>query len=464
MKLFPAIQGQLGSWKFYSTKMSAASLASQVKFASEVYDSKALDMWIQRKLNEARATGQIANYLANHEDHFFNSIVVAALEGNPKWYQVNIQETPEFAIIADDPAMIGSFGVLKFDGSEKYYALDGQHRLKAIQHLINGEGEQTKPPGFETEEFSVMIIVPNAEDNKQEFLKKYRRLFSHLNRHAKPMDKATIIIMEEDDAFAICTRRLIQEHEYFSWIEDHSTRVRCSGGESVKPDEVYFTSIIALYEITIDLLTTHTRSNNAAWGQRGKNYKESCPSDDILDDLYEELVIYWNAILDEFPDLRKPADQMRNSIGEEVKIGDEIKTNSLLFRPIGQKMLGQVMRERLDKKLDDPSSPTPENVRNTIRGLSKGPWLLFNAPWRHFLFINVEDKWKMRNEDRKEVVAIGTLIMKWIVGDLEINSPEQVTATLKQPWKELLYNVTDEEADKMWDEVESHAANFQQIC
>ncbi len=57
--------------------------------------------------------------------------------------------------------------------------------------------------------------MPNLEDTHESFMQKYRRLFSNLNRYAKPTDQATNIIMDEDDTFAILTRRLITDKPFF---------------------------------------------------------------------------------------------------------------------------------------------------------------------------------------------------------------------------------------------------------
>ena len=397
-------------------KMRAADLASQVKFASEVWESKALDHWIQRTLNDSRAKGDIAAYLARHEDRFFNSIVVAAIEGDPKFMSVEITDDPRFELI-DDDVMNDSFGILRFNGKQKYYALDGQHRLKAIQALLDNETEFAPPKGFEDEEFSVIIVVQKDDETREDFMKKYRRLFSHLNRHAKPMDKATTIIMEEDDAFAICTRRLIQEHSFFSWIEGDSTRVRCQGSENMAVHESYFTNIITLYEMTIELLSTPTRQNGESWGVRGKRFKAIRPTDEELDVLYDELVMYWNAILKEFPVLHDEPRLNRNNLTEEQEIEGEISTNHLLFRPIGQRLLSELVRKWLDRKLDDPDLVSAEELSTVLSGLSKIEWRLFCPPWRNLLFVyQSEDRWNMRSEDRKKAVTQGLRVLQWMVG------------------------------------------------
>ena len=86
-------------------------------------------------------------------------------------------------------------------GDQDYYALDGQHRLKAIQTLIDrNDPDSVEPPeGFADEEVSVLMVVRRDKSDK-EFMKSYRRLFSSLNRWAKATDRDTNIIMDEDDA------------------------------------------------------------------------------------------------------------------------------------------------------------------------------------------------------------------------------------------------------------------------
>src|SRR5262245_19417737 len=172
MEQHPALQGALGSWKYYSTKMTSRALAANVKFASEIWEAKALNLWIQRILNTSRSKTSIAQYLARHEDHFFNSIVVAAIQGNPTFFSVNLADDPRFEMIADKSFM-EAFGVLRFDGSQRYYALDGQHRLRAIRALLDDETEYSAPPGFENEEFSVLIVVPKPGEREAVILNEY---------------------------------------------------------------------------------------------------------------------------------------------------------------------------------------------------------------------------------------------------------------------------------------------------
>ena len=203
MNLYPALRASMGNWTYYVVKMRMRDIVKEVGFASEIYSNKTLDDAIQRTLNEGRVKKEIVQYLGKRDDRFFSSIVVAALGGNPTYMPVEITDDPRFALLK--PAGLDdSFGVLTFDGGQRYFALDGQHRLKAIKTLT----EQTEagiprvPEGFLDEEISVIMIV--REDARDvEFMTSYRRIFSSLNRYAKATDRDTNIIMDEDDAVAI---------------------------------------------------------------------------------------------------------------------------------------------------------------------------------------------------------------------------------------------------------------------
>jgi DNA sulfur modification protein DndB len=210
MNLYPAIRASMSNWYYYVVKMTMRELADNVKFAAEVYEDRTLDEAIQRVLNEKRVKQQIVTYLQRQPDRFFSSVVVAALKGNPKFYPVQISDDERFEIFRDDRRLNETFGVLAFDGSQDYYALDGQHRLAAIKTLLDPRSDyfNNAPEGFPDDEMSVIVVVQKAQESDDRFLRRYRRLFSHLNRYAKPMDQATNIIMDEDDTFAILTRQL----------------------------------------------------------------------------------------------------------------------------------------------------------------------------------------------------------------------------------------------------------------
>lgn len=467
MNIYPALCSRMGSFNYYVVKMSARELSENVKYASEVYEDRTLDEAIQRILNESRVNKEIVEYLKRQPDRFFASIVVAALEGDPMFYPVEVTEDPRFAIFHDDRRLNESFGVLKFDGTQKYYALDGQHRLAAIKTLLdqNNSLSDGAPEDFENDEFSVIVIVPSQEDT--DFMQKYRRLFSHLNRYAKPTDQATNIIMDEDDTFAILTRRLITENAFFKseGRQIESRRIKTQKGKNLRTSDLYFTSLETLYEMNIEFLSSVQRAPKSwgpirAEGSDLKTFKRFRPPEEYIDSLYDELAMYWDALLAEIPDLYNSPPLMRVHDIEEVEdeVEDEDMTDHLLFWPIGQQMLAEIMRALLDKHIPNPANLNPDSVRATLSGLGQLEWQLHHPPWRYLLLIqNAKDSWTMRNEARKEAVRCGRRIQQWVIGLDELD--EDDVADLKKLWESMLIpSQPIEVRNDMWRSVEEMKA------
>ena len=459
MNLYPALCSQMGSWKYYVVKMNARELSENVKYASEVYKDRTLDEAIQRRLNDSRVKEEIMEYLKRRSDRFFSSIVVAALEGDPMFYPVEITDDPQFAIFRDDQRLNQAFGVLRFDGTQKYYALDGQHRLSAIKNLLD-QTPNDIPERFQNDEFSVIVIVPNQEDSNETFMQKYRRLFSSLNRYAKPTGKTTNIIMDEDDTFAILTRRLITDNDFFisPSSQKESRRIKTEGSKNLTTRDPYFTSLETLYDMNISLLSSAQRESRG-WGpisaESEKNLKifvQFRPPEEYIDSLYDELTMYWEALCDEIPDLHNEPIKMRTHVIEDEANGEE--SDHLLFWPIGQLMLAAIVRALLNKRLPDPEKPTPDTVSKALTRLGQLEWRLHYMPWKYFLLIrNARGRWTMRSEERTAVIRLGQRIQQWIIGLDELD--ESGVEELKTSWKEKLNPPQTEKAcNEMWQQVE----------
>ena len=449
MNHFPAIKAKMGSWDYYICKMKMRELAGEVKFASEIYQDRTLDEAIQRELKEGRVRKEIVSFLTRRSDRFFSSIVVASLGGTPQFYPVSVTDDPQFTMIADQGLDEG-FGVLTFRGDQEYYALDGQHRLRAIKTLIEREDGIQPPDGFANEEISVLIIVRQDRADAA-FLQEYRRLFSSLNRWAKSTDHDTNIIMDEDDPFAILTRRLITEHEFFRWEGRHkeSPRVKTKG-KNINARDLQFTSLQTLYAMNEILLTTPRRE--AGWGPdqfSTLEFKRFRPDEEYLDRLYQELEVYWDGLLTVFPELRQEPHTMRR---HDIEPGsDEEVADHLLFWPIGQELFARICRRLLNNAIGGDQQPDANAVANALRQLHYLEWDLHRPPWKYFLltFDEVRGRWRMRNEDRKETLAVGRRIVDWTLGvdDLPLDDIE----TLNLDWRTRLVPAQLDAAEaEMW--------------
>ena len=441
MQLYPAIKACMGDWDYYVVRMTMREVAREVRLASDLWEDKTLSDAIQRVLDESRVKQQIVNFLSRRNDRFFASLVVAAIGGNPTW-------TPIKSRFGD------SFGELSFEIDPRYYALDGQHRLKAIQELMADPAGA--PPGFSDEQLSVIVVVREHQKvDDQLWLQRYRRLFSSLNRYAKPTDVDTNIIMDEDDIFAIITRRLITDHEFFRspHPEQRSFRVQTKG-KNLKSGTPHFTSLQTLYEINKTLLMTTERRRQ--WG-RAKDLKiflQFRPEENEIDRYYQAISNLWDALLQAVPILREAPERMR--IHKLPDPNPDGYQDHLLFWPIGQELFAEIARSLLDSVGfgEDVEISTMENV---LRPLSDVPWNLHESPWRYLLLVpepTQGESWRMRSEDRKAALELASRLLRWIVG-LDAFTDDDDMESLCRDWQNLLYPEPPQ-ADRiqaMWQEI-----------
>ena len=128
------------------------------------------------------------------------------------------------------------------------------------------------------------IFVGHSRDEAG--ITRTRRLFSTLNRYAKPVSKSDIIALDEDDAAAIVTRRLFDSHPLFvnrlSLGKTKAIPVRDLGS---------VTSIVALYDSTKMVLECST-----VWDPKHLHFR---PGGETLNVLTEHCVGYWTAVVHE---------------------------------------------------------------------------------------------------------------------------------------------------------------------
>ncbi len=197
---FPCVEGTIGDWTYYVTVMKFADAVTYVKFAEQVCPSKDLDKMVQRRLSDR--SKDIAQYLQANPQRFFGSLIVAAYDGKPKFLPISLSDS---VLLSE---MEGKIGVLRFDGSEQYYALDGQHRLAAMKLEVERD-----PVRYANDQVSMIVICHPKDDSG---MSRARRLFSTVNRYAKKTSSSTNDVMDEDNGVAIITRRLIRTHPLFS--------------------------------------------------------------------------------------------------------------------------------------------------------------------------------------------------------------------------------------------------------
>lgn len=352
--LIPALKAKVGDWNYYICTMKYASVAREINFAYELGGNSDLNSMIQRGISER--TKDITDYLIRSEHRFLGAMIVAAYGGDPKYVPVKMDESDELINGLDS-----SFGVLTFDGSQQYFALDGQHRLKAIKDAIK------KNPELGSEEITVILV---SHYNTPEGQEKTRRLFTNINKNAKVTTKSENLALDEDDAFAIITRRLINEHPVL--MKEGRVAVFLKQGENGElklatqvndTDRRAVTSISHLYEMVKHL----------SYGSKLANVSlSSRPTDDDLEEGYKQIVEKLERFMKASGNVINIIESNDN-LRELRKSKNNPGTEHPFLKGVIQRSLAEVVRSLLDRG----------NIEfdEILQKISELPWTMKDAPW-----------------------------------------------------------------------------------
>ncbi|MEM6184460.1 DNA sulfur modification protein DndB [Shewanella vaxholmensis] len=366
--LIPALKAKVGDWVYYICVMKYAQVAKEVNFAYELGGNEDLNSMIQRGISER--TKEITDYLLRSDHRFLGSLIVAAYGGDPHYMPVRMEDSEEYLRGLDN-----SFGVLTFDGGQQYFALDGQHRLKAIKDAIK------KSPDLGSEEISVILVSHyDTEEGKE----KTRRLFTNINKNARSTTKSENLALDEDDGFAIITRRIINEHEFFgkegrvSVFTKQGENGELSLATSVRDtDKHAVTSIRQLYEM-VKSLSFLTPMDGVSLTLR--------PTDDDLEKTYsiidKRISDLFKACGDLF-NIVNQVDDLRQLRKNKEKPGEE----HAFLRGIVQRCVVESIRKVLDQK-----TFTWEEL---LVKLNNFDWSLKSSPWDSVCIIT-DGKLKMQ--------------------------------------------------------------------
>ncbi|MEU9890134.1 DNA sulfur modification protein DndB [Sphaerisporangium sp. NPDC051011] len=285
----PAFQARVGNWTYYSCLMSYAAVAREINFAHELGGNKDLGTMIQRGVGVR--TTEITNYLLTNKNRFLGAIIVAVWGGEPNYIPVEIEKSVENLGVLD--GMDRNFGVLTFDGTHQFFALDGQHRLRAIKDAVK------RDPELGREDINV-IVVPHFDD--AEGRRRTRRLFTNINRNAVKTTAGENIALDEDDGFAILTRRLLDEHAFLKrddvvqvFSKQGSDGELRLAGRSVGVNGTAWTTIGVLYDFLTEL----------GFGlDSSMNHISQRATDEVLDESYDIIVQRVDELLAVCGDLR----------------------------------------------------------------------------------------------------------------------------------------------------------------
>ena len=362
----PAIQGQIGDTIYYTANLSFNQIKMFVKKVdSELHTSTSIKEVIQRSLTDNYK--KIRDYILNRSDFFFDSLVLAVYDGDPKWTEVRYE-------IGEDAYY--NVGILEFTGEEKIFPVDGQHRVEGIKAALDEKAEL----GGET--IPVMLI---GHKNTPEGREKSRRIFSTLNRYVKRVNRGDIITLDEDDIVAIVTRDLLETYSLFV-----GNRVKTSNSKSIpNTDKTSFTSLMTLYDCHLVLYKTFISQKDQ------KNYKKTQiedkqrnrPSDEIINEFNQYLIDFWDNMASTFNEIRTYI----NNDSDNPAIGMRPSNDggNLFFRPIGLLPFVEAV-SRIKMETQETYSEILNHYSNLNRNVHSDMWdmILWNPRTNRMLMKN----------------------------------------------------------------------------
>ena len=240
-------QYRLSSWviPYFSTTMSLPHVASSLHLTADFPGSDVvqwrLDELYQREVDWPRVERRIVPYLrATQQPQFFNALTIALLPmghslsqtqhafGDERvWHPPPLAETDRFdKIVTTGPISCGYWtdwdtldqpaartGQMRWNPDEVFaVALDGQHRLAAIQQFIEHPG--ISDTQLQATSVPVIFITLDPRFGYQAAVPKslvdvLRIVFIDLNKHAKVPTRARQILLDDKDPTSVCVRALV---------------------------------------------------------------------------------------------------------------------------------------------------------------------------------------------------------------------------------------------------------------
>ena len=119
-----------------------------------------------------------------------------------------------------------------------------------------------------------MLISSEGTKSKDEFRKRLRRIFTALNRHAKPTTLVQNISIDEDYIAAVHTRRLLRDLDLFKYSgEDTDNPTVDVRGQQLREGAQQLTTIATIYEMNrIFLENIQCLDKKCKWFEKTPNF------------------------------------------------------------------------------------------------------------------------------------------------------------------------------------------------
>lgn len=307
----PALRSELGGRTYYVATLTFQQVSDYVsKIDNELHKSESLKDLIQRSITNNYI--KIKEYILNQDERFFNSLILAVYDDYPVWKEVELNY---------DDGSTYQVGLLDFPTQHKIFPVDGQHRVEGIKAALR------ENPELKGEKIAAIFI---GHKNDDEGKQSTRRLFTTLNRYAKPVSFDDTIALDEDDTVAIITRELLEDHKLFQ-----GKRIVYAKGKGIPNNNFNaLTSIITLYQCNIELFKTwHFKTKKKkATASVLSDYLKFRKSKEEIEEVKKYIFYFWDTFC-------KELDVIKGYLKKLEPFAKDLRNNenggNLLFRPVG---------------------------------------------------------------------------------------------------------------------------------
>lgn len=371
--LVPALTAKFGKWRYYQIIINIEDLVKNygseaspnyrvksVEEVEEIYSKKGVNNLLQRAFDPRRLE-PIKNYILKQPDRYINNLTLAIFGGDPNWLDISISKDPKIEIGSDFIAK-KRVGFIELKGTETIFVLDGQHRLKGLRKAY-----QENPGKIMGEQIACTLIIHSSDEEGRI---RTRRLFSTVNRQAKPVSAGENYLLDEDDASAIIVRDLIEQYKYF---KNNEVIALSKSGNINKSDYDKFSTVVTLYEIN-ERLIDHSKIYPEVNGKLVRIR----PSDDDLLSQKRRVFRYWDKVFDLVPSAIKFINDKRENRRKYREGG-----GNYILRPIAQLALFEILLSF------EKENRSPELIRELPLEVSNKFWqnILWD-PYKNVMLFN----------------------------------------------------------------------------
>lgn len=192
-----------------------------------------------------------------------------------------------------------------------------------------------------------------------------RKIFNKVNKYARQTGRGQNIITADDDIFAIISRRLFSKGQILEKIGKNELVNWSSNTLSQRSKQL--TTVSALYTIAETLAK-----------DRGWTSKTMPENEDEIDEVYEENVAFWKALLEGMDMYKKYLE-----LTKEDKPVSQLRDDNLLMKPVTHMALAHVAYYAKQKGIE---------WSEVVEKLNKVNWSMDNSLWFNILVVPAKKK------------------------------------------------------------------------